>query len=147
MIEFTCKSPIVVDIPRKTKPPKRMRLNMNAFVNYHRFDLNKIKITYNILMRDQLVSMPQCAQIENITYQYFKPSNRKIDRANVLSIIEKFFCDALVYHRKIEDDNDTIIKSTTYVTGGVNPQDPHVLIKITAHPALFDVPAKSSTNQ
>lgn len=136
MITYKCTSPVWVMIPRKTKENKKFRLNMNAFVNYHRFDLNKCKILYNDLMRPQLADMPQCVEIENITYKYFKQSNRKMDRANVLSIVEKFFCDALVYHNKIADDNDLIIKSTTYMTGGINRVEPYVDIIITAQPVL-----------
>lgn len=137
MIEFTCRSPIELYIPRKTKPAKLIRLNMNEFVNYHRFTLNTAKSLYNTMMTEPLKEMVRLVEIESIEYYYFKRINRKIDRANVLTIVDKFFCDALVYHGKIPDDNDSIIKSTKYYTGGIEPLDPHVMIKIKGQPVLI----------
>jgi hypothetical protein len=65
-----------------------------------------------------------------LTFTVFKSSNRKIDRANILCITEKFFCDALVEYGCIVDDNDEYIISTSYYTGGVDKVNPRVEIKV-----------------
>jgi Holliday junction resolvase RusA-like endonuclease len=54
-----------------------------------------------------------------------------VDRANVLSVHEKFFCDALVESGCLPDDNDLYIKKTTYVSKGVEPGNGRVEIEIT----------------
>jgi len=61
----------------------------------------------------------------------FRGDNRRVDRANVLSIHEKFFCDALTKHGFIPDDNDKHIKSTHYYSGGIDKLNPRVEIEIT----------------
>jgi Holliday junction resolvase RusA-like endonuclease len=66
----------------------------------------------------------------SLTFTLFKGSNRKIDRSNILSITEKFFCDALTTYGCIPDDNDEFISETRYRTGGVDTKNPRVEIEI-----------------
>jgi len=61
-----------------------------------------------------------------LTLTYYKGSKRRTDRANILSIHEKFLCDALVECGLISDDNDNIIKSTTYLSGNIDKENPRV---------------------
>ena len=122
-------SPIYVDLPRKTKKDKRIALNLNVYRNLHFQINNQVKVEYTGEMILQLYkkSFPNPIHLEFVLY---KPSKRKIDRANILCIVEKFFCDALTYFKCIPDDNDDHVLSTHYTTGGVDPQNPRVEIFI-----------------
>jgi len=125
---ITVESPLFVMLPRKTKEDKKVLLNLNVYRNMHYMVNNQVKQRYNDLMQDRLnFKVEGMFELEFILY---KASNRKVDRANILCIVEKFFCDALIFHGCIQDDNDKIIKKTTYETGGVDKENPRVEIKI-----------------
>ena len=85
---------------------------------------------YKEALRSQLTGLKLATPIA-LTFTLWKSQNRLIDRANPLSIAEKFFCDALTEFGCIPDDNDEYIYSTTYLTGGVDRKNPRVEITIT----------------
>lgn len=122
-------SPIYVVLPRKTKKDKKIALNLNVYRNLHFQVNNQVKVFYNEIMSMQLFGLefPNPIHLEFVLY---KPSKRKIDRANILCIVEKFFCDSLTFHMCIPDDNDNHILSTHYRTGGVDKYNPRVEIFI-----------------
>jgi len=124
-------SPLFVSIPRKTKKDKTYRLNLNYYRNWNYAISNIIKQKYKEEMEDVIKVLP-CLGKVSLKFVLHKASNRRIDRANVLCIIEKFFCDALVEYGKLGDDNDEYIVSTTYLTGGVDKRNPRVEIFITS---------------
>lgn len=72
-------------------------------------------------------------ELEKISLEFvlYKKDKRRQDRANALSIHEKFFCDALVEGSFIGDDSDNYIESTTYRTGGIDKENPRVDIYVT----------------
>lgn len=123
------KLPLFVVLPRKTKADRKMIINLNNYRNWHYITSNDTKTKYKEALESQLKGLkfesPIC--LEFILY---KGSNRKSDRSNVLSIQEKFFCDALVDFGCIEDDNDDIILKTTYTSGGLCKEDPRVDVYI-----------------
>lgn len=129
MSELKFTSPVAVALPRKTKADKIIYLNLNVYRNLHYILNNNAKEIYNEIMRPQLQGLKLKTPIE-LTFVLYKKQNRKIDRSNALSIVEKFFCDALVAHGCIPDDNDDYIKATHYQSGGVDPQDPRVEVFI-----------------
>lgn len=122
-------SPLYVDLPRKTKKDKRVYLNLNVYRNLHYISNNQAKAIYCEQMKEQLIGVKFEKPI-SIIFVLFKKDKRKIDRANVLSIVEKFFCDTLVHYGCIEDDNDDYIFSTEYFTGGIDRENPRVEISI-----------------
>jgi len=123
-------SPIYVILPRKTKKNKKIALNLNVYRNLCFQVNNQVKVIYNAEMFGQLsrLSFKNKIDLELVLY---KPSKRKIDRSNILCIVEKFFCDALTRAGCITDDNDEHIRSTKYRTGGVDKDNPRVEIFIT----------------
>ena len=125
---ITFTSPIEVMVPRKTKPAKRVALNLNVYRNLHYQVNNHAKVIYRELMADQLRDVMPAKEIITLEFIHFKGSRRIMDRSNVLSVVEKFFCDALVHYRVIPDDNDQHIRSTIYSTGGIDRQNPHVKV-------------------
>lgn len=130
MMSMKVKSPLAVFLPRKTKKHKKMILNLNGFRNWSHFLSNDIKKVYTECMRDQLQGVKLNTPI-GLEFKLFKSQNRLIDRANPLSIHEKFFCDALTHFGCIDDDNDEFIHWTHYTSGGVDRDDPRVEITIT----------------
>lgn len=123
-------SPLFVDLPRKTMKDKRIYLNLGVYRNLHYILNNQAKMFYNSIMFPQLKDIPRFKKPVDITFILFKGSKRKIDRANILSIVEKFFCDALVEYGCLEDDCDDYISGTHYRTGGIDRDYPRVEIEI-----------------
>ena len=122
-------SPIYVPLPRKKIKDKKIALNLNVYRNLHFQVNNQAKVQYLYHMTSYLhdLKFPNPIHLEFVLY---KPSKRKIDRANILCIVEKFFCDALTEFKCIPDDNDNHILSTHYTTGGVDSKNPRVEIFI-----------------
>jgi uncharacterized protein YegP (UPF0339 family) len=83
---------------------------------------NQAKQQYCHEMKEQLEGLVFDQKVA-LTFHLYKPSKRKIDRSNILCIVEKFFCDALVHYKCIEDDNDQFIESTKYITAGIDIVD------------------------
>jgi hypothetical protein len=125
-------APLHVMIPRKTMPPKKYILNLNYYRNWQGHQSNTIKIAYKEYFKDILENLKFPYRI-TIDFVLWKGSARSTDRANVLCIHEKFFCDALTEYGCIPDDNDNYIVSQTYRTGGIDRQNPRVDITITEY--------------
>lgn len=85
---------------------KRFALNLNVYRNAHYQVLNKAKI---IFKNQLLAQYPEIKRIKarrvQIEYYIEKCDNRKFDIMNVISIVDKFFLDALVEFGCIPDDN------------------------------------------
>jgi len=122
-------SPLAIYLPRKTMKDKRMALNINVFRNLHYVVNNNCKVEYRKLMEEKLSGEIYKTPII-ISFYLYKPSKRKMDRSNVLSIVEKFFCDSLTYYGCIPDDNDDFIQSTHYYSGDMDRKNPRVEIFI-----------------
>ena len=80
-------------------------------------------------MESQLAGLCFDSTID-LEFTLFKSSKRKIDRSNILCIVEKYFCDALVHYGCVGDDNDNYINSTKYLTGGIDKANPRAEILI-----------------
>lgn len=123
-------SPLFVDLPRKTMKDKRIYLNLNTYLYLHYRIISQTNHAYKEIMREQLEPVKMFKKPVDIVFTLFKGSKRNLDRANSLSMVEKFSCDALVFFGCLEDDNDNYIHSTTYLTGGIDRKDPRVEIEI-----------------
>lgn len=130
--EITISVPLFVLVPRKTMEPRKYILNLNYYRNWQGHENNNIKIAYKEMIRQSLEGLNFPYRI-TIEFKLWKASNRRGDRANVLSVHEKFFCDALTEFGCIPDDNDNYIESQTYRTGGVDKDNPRVDITITEY--------------
>lgn len=115
--------PLAVQIGKK-----KYRINLNNYRNWHYIVSNKIKQEYKRLIAPQLEGL-KFDKVE-LHFTLYKASKRKLDRANVLCISEKFASDALVECGVIEDDNDQFVKSTHYYTGGIDKENPRVILTI-----------------
>ena len=130
MIETkTFTSPIAVFLPRKTKPAKRIALNLNTYRNLNFIVNNIIKAQYCAEMAPQLKDIKLKTPI-TLSFTLHRKDRREGDRANVLSIVEKFFCDSLVHFGCIEDDSDVYVESSHYYTGEIDKERPRVDVEI-----------------
>jgi len=120
-------SPIYLIQPRKTKKDKKYALNINTYRNLNFIVNNILKKQYKELMRDQLewkvFNTP--IHIEYTLYWAYKS-----DLMNVVSIVDKFFCDALTEYKCIKDDNIDYITWYSMKVWGKDRLDPRVEILI-----------------
>lgn len=114
----------------KSEKGKKYYLNLNQYRNWHYQVNNAIKQKYCERMKDQLEGLKLKTPI-SLKFTLWRKDKRVGDRANVLSVIEKFFCDALVEYGCLADDNDEFISGQVYETGGIDRDNPRVTIEIT----------------
>lgn len=127
---FLC-IPLSVTIPRKTKAPKRVALNLNIYRNTHHMTLNQAKAVLKEHVRQEI------GRIESIgpgpwefVYTIFPATGRAFDLGNVGSIVQKFTDDALVELGIIKDDNHKIISRVIYAFGRVDKENPRAELEI-----------------
>jgi len=116
-------------LPRKTMPDRKYIINKNNERNWHYIVSNKIKQVYKEALREQLEGLTFTHPIK-LKLVYFKASNRRSDRTNVLSQHEKFAADAMVEFGCIPDDNDDVILSSHYSGGTLDRENPRVEIRV-----------------
>lgn len=122
-----------IDAPLRVPKNKKggcFSLNLNVYRNSHPMVLNNAKKTFKGMMIPLMVDLPKFHKVE-IRYKLFPKTKRLCDVSNVCSIVDKFFCDALVELGKIEDDNYLFIPKVTYEIGEVDKHNPRVEIRIT----------------
>ena len=128
-------APPVIRRGSKIKPKKKfIRLNLNSYRNNNHFKNASDKIKYEDFMRpfileafaDQVIIPPI-----KIQYSLVVGTKRKLDIANILTIVDKFFCDTLVKCEIIEDDNFDYIQEIVYKYGGYQKNDEKILIEVS----------------
>lgn len=98
---------------------KNWILNLNNYRNAHYQTLNKAKVNFKKTYLTEISKLPKFTELQLIEYTLYRDSYRHCDVANVCSIVDKFFCDALVEAGKLPDDNYDYLKSVNYQWGGV----------------------------
>ena len=105
-------APLYIDIERKTMKDKRYYINMNTYRNLHHRVNGILKKKYLEAVRGQLQGISIETPCE-ITYKVYKPSKRRLDKMNVISVTSKFLLDALTELGCWEDDSDDYVKTET----------------------------------
>ncbi|KKL95388.1 hypothetical protein LCGC14_1855120 [marine sediment metagenome] len=129
---FVCKKrKRVLDKHGKPKP-RKYHFNLNNYRNWNPHLSNELKKMYKDITERKLNDAKFLAPLNpvELTFVMYRGDKRKVDRANVLSIHEKFFCDALVELGYMGDDNDKFITSSHYYSGGLDRENPRVDIII-----------------
>lgn len=126
--EVIISMPLYVQLSKKEKA-KKYHINLNVYNQWHYIAKNNIKVKYKEIASPKLEGLVFDKKIE-LTFTLWKATKRKVDRANPLSIHEKFFCDALTELGCIPDDNDDHVYATHYYTGGLDRENPRVDITI-----------------
>lgn len=98
--------------------------------NYHYTTYNNLKIKFKEIIAHNLENTLFKGKI-GIEYVIYYRDKRITDRMNVLSFVDKFFCDSLTELGCIEDDNDSVVQYQLFRTGGIDKLNPRC--EITVH--------------
>lgn len=119
-----------IDLPLKLGlGRKNYALNLNVYRNAHYQVLNHMKVSFTELIEPEVQKLPELNKAV-LSYSYYPGSMRLSDTANVCSIVDKFFCDALVKAGKLPDDNYNYVPKVTYAIGNVDKDNPRVTVSI-----------------
>jgi hypothetical protein len=89
-----------------------------------------MKVEFSKVIEPELMKLPSFKSID-LTYTLYPKTKRLCDIANVCSVVDKFFCDALVNIGKLPDDNYEYLKNITYTFGSIDKDNPRVTVKIS----------------
>ena len=120
--------PLFLVLAKYKTDGKKYYLNFNHYHNWDFHVRNNLKKKYQAHVMMLLPRKEYYAV--DLTFTLFPGDNRKRDRFNVLSIHDKFFCDALSNSGRIQDDNDDFIVESHYRSGPIDRENPRVEIKI-----------------
>lgn len=128
------KNEILIDMPLylqlgRSLDCKKYHINLNQYRNWNFIISDQIKKAYKDTAWSRLKDVKFDGPI-GLTFIFYPPNNIRRDRANILSIHEKFLCDAMTELGCIPDDNDEHILWSKYITGCVDRNDPRVEILI-----------------
>lgn len=99
--------PYSIIIPRKTKKDRIINLNLNTYRNIHYIVNNQAKKIFKPIKIESTTKK----KYSKIAIEYYikRKDKRKYDIMNIISVVDKFFCDWLVENKYIDDDNSKII--------------------------------------
>lgn len=117
--------PIRIPVSKKSY----FSLNLNIYRNSHYQTLNKAKIVFKELVKEQIDKLPIFRHI-HLKYVIYLPNKRRCDISNIGSVVDKFFSDSLVELGHLEDDNYHFLDSITYEYGGIDIEEPRVEVFI-----------------
>ena len=117
--------PIRVPVSKKSY----FLINLNVYRNAHYQILNKAKQTFKEMVMNEIKQLPFFNSI-SLTYVLYPQTHRKQDVANICSVVDKFFCDALTEAGKLTDDNYDYLKNIHYCFGSVDSSNPRVEVYI-----------------
>lgn len=119
--------PLFVTIGKRKK--KNFYLNLNTYRNAYFHQLNAAKILFKEIVTSRIKHLSVHQNIR-LTYIVYPKTKRKFDVANVCSVVDKFFSDALVECGKLPDDNYENLPEVIYKFGHINKENPRVDIHI-----------------
>lgn len=97
---YTFELPIAVILPRKTGADVNKALNLNGYRNWHYQISNQVKTHFM-----PVIVEPFKAKRIRISYTVTKRRKARYDTMNIVTIVDKFFCDWLVAQGMIPDDS------------------------------------------
>ena len=121
---------ISINLPlslRQTKGKVKW-LTLNNYRNWHYQTSNGLKVKFKKEVTPLLKF-----KIEGkvrIDYCYYAPDKRKRDLMNVISVIDKFFQDAMVERGCIEADDLSIVVEVNSKYMGIDRENPRLVAKI-----------------
>ena len=119
-----------IDLPLSIKlGRKNYALNLNFYRNAHYQILNKLKVTFGSLVQEKIAQLPRYQSV-SLTYTLFPRTHRLCDVSNICTVVDKFFCDALVNQGKLEDDNYNFVSNIQYRFGSIDKDNPRVTVTI-----------------
>ena len=116
--------PISVIVPMKRVADKKYMLNMNNYRNWHHQVQSETKRLFKPISGKRF-----SANKVRISYQVEKTTKGIYDTMNIVSIVDKYFCDWLVNNACLKDDKCDII-SYGYIEGHNDCEQSRVIAKI-----------------
>jgi len=104
-------------------------LNLNKYRNLHYQTLNGTKKQFKEDIKDQVEALPNLSELFGtirIDYVCYLPNAVKRDIGNIVGVVDKYFCDAVVELGKLVDDNWEHIKASSWVYGGIDRDRPRL---------------------
>lgn len=128
------KLKLILPVRIQTSANKKFSLNLNTYRNAHHHTKNTAKKNFaadlytrnSQVLNEVIKAGNEFAYPLHLQYKLFTKTKRKCDIANVLSIVDKFACDALVDLGLIVDDNYDYISKIEYLWGEVDKDNPRV---------------------
>lgn len=102
----------------------RFQLNLNQYRNWHYQANNKLKRIFKDEIEPQLNFVLEGKV--RIMYYYYAPDKRKRDLMNIISVVDKYFQDALVENGCIEADDTSIVTEIYSLYSGIDKHNPRV---------------------
>ncbi len=121
---------ISINLPlslRQTKGKVKW-LTLNNYRNWHYQTSNGLKVKFKKEITP-LLNFKIEGQVR-IYYCYYAPDKRKRDLMNVISVIDKFFQDAMVERGCIEADDLSIVTEVNSKYMGIDRENPRLVAKI-----------------
>ena len=123
-------SPLLIKAGKK----KDFILNLNKYRSAHFRTLSDAKKNYN----DYIAKLNLNTGDEGFPFKkpvrfhyfYYPKSNRSYDRMNVLSIVDKFLCDALIKEKILIDDNYKLVLTPAFYHAKVDRINPRMEVYI-----------------
>lgn len=123
-----------LDIPIKlivgVRKKKNIFLSMNNAFKWRDVQRNTYKQAYADLIKPQIEQLPKLKRIISITYEVHRGDRHSFDVMNTVSIIDKFFEDALVINGIITDDNFKVVPMVIGMIGEYDKSNPRVNVTI-----------------
>ena len=123
-----------LDIPIKlivgVRKKKNVFLSMNNAFKWRDVQRNNYKQAYAELIKPQIEQLPKLKRIISITYEVHRGDRHSFDVMNTVSIIDKFFEDALVVNSIITDDNFKVVPMVIGKIGEYDKSNPRVSVTI-----------------
>lgn len=118
---------LIINLPLSVPIGKKdsFSINLNTYRNAHFYQLNAAKIAFKEQIQSQIDALRLLGRIE-ITYVLYPKTRRLCDVANICSIADKFFSDALTESGIIEDDNYMFLGKVEYLFGEIDKNNPRV---------------------
>lgn len=108
---------------------RSLLLNLNVYRNAHYQSLDKAKKLFKEFIKPQLEPLPKFDKV-HLRYTLYPKTKRLCDIANICSIVDKFFSDALVETGHLEDDNYNFVQGVSFFFGFVDSENPRVDVEI-----------------
>lgn len=123
-----------LDIPIKlivgVRKKKNVFLSMNNAFKWRDVQRNTYKQAYTDLIKSQIEQLPKLKRIISITYEVHRGDRHSFDVMNTVSIIDKFFEDALVVNSIITDDNFKVVPMVIGKIGEYDRANPRISVTI-----------------
>lgn len=100
----------------QTKRTKRYWLTLNNYRNWHYQTSNTTKKLFKEAVRPQIEMLPDLTALwgaVRFDYALYPPNRQDRDLTNSVSVVDKYFADALVELGKLTDDSITFIKGSS----------------------------------